>query len=95
MCNLVGQVLQIIGIAIILSGQVVFYLRIRKKYGSLKKAFLDFVAPRQSPSDEELSKMSQTQINELFEKFPLAKFLREDFIISVLGLFCSLIGTLL
>lgn len=95
MFQLVGLVLQAIGIAIILISQVIFFLRTRRKWGSLKKALLDLNTPRAGFEDEELLRMSQTELKKTFKKFPFAKFIYEDFIISFVGLFCSLIGILL
>jgi len=91
----ISKVLQALGIAIILGSQLVFLYRIRKKWHSLKKAFLALTTPQLGIEKERLSKMSKTELEEKFKIFRLAKFLYEDFITSVIGLVFSLIGTLL
>lgn len=91
----IGLVLQAMGVVIILISQAVFLFRVRRKWGSLKKAFLDLTSPRFAIDDEKLAEMPKTKLREAFKVFPLAKFLYDDFIISVVGLLCTLLGILL
>ena len=89
-----GLVLEGLGIIIILVSQVVFWLRVRKKWGSLEKAFLDLTAPRWG-FEKSVLVMSKTEVKKVFKLFPLAKFLYDDFKYTVVGLVVSLSGILL
>jgi len=95
MFELVGLILQTIGIALIVISQMVFYFRVRRKWGSLKRGFLDLTSARAGVGGKAILVMDDSVIKELFNKFPLASFLYDDFVASVVGLIFSLIGTLL
>ena len=95
MLELISLFLQTMGLIIILVSQAIFYLRTRREWGSLKKGFLSLTRPRDEREHEALLVLSQNQLNKTFKLFPLAKFLYDDFVISVIGLLCALIGTLL
>jgi len=49
--------------------------------------FLDIVATRFMASDEEVKAMTKKELNELFNKFPLALWLRSNFIESMITSF--------
>jgi hypothetical protein len=92
--KLIGLVLQIVGIAIVLISQAIFILRAWKRYSSLKKAFLSLSFPIVGMEEEEIERLSKTELEEIFKEAQLAMFLYDDFKISVIGLVFTLIGTI-
>lgn len=94
MFGLIGLILQILGIVIVLVSQALLVYRSHKKWGSLKKTFINWNIARLGMKDEELRRMSQVELRELIKKFPLADFLYDDFIVSVFGLIITLFGLL-
>lgn len=93
-----GLVLQIVGVLIILVGQVMFWYSARreKRYGCVQKAFLDMVCAQVGFDDKELKELSKDEVKKyLKENFQLGKFLYEDFNLTSLGLAVTLIGLIL
>ena len=95
MFELISLFLQTMGLTIILISQAIFYLRVRREWGSLGKAFLSLTTPQSGIGKEKLLKMSHGETKEALKIFRLARFLYDDFRVSVFGLLCALIGTLL
>ena len=85
-----GLVLQISGLLIILGSQIWLWYRARRKYGSLKRALRDYVRPRERWDYEAAKVLSE---NNTLKPFPLAEFLYEDLVISVIGVVIALVGT--
>lgn len=90
----IGLTLQILGVVLILGAQILFLWKLRKKWKDLKIGFLDVIATRLMPSDEELRSMSESERKRTFEKFPLALWLRSNFAESIIGLLLTLVGLL-
>jgi len=88
----IDLLLQILGVVIVLTSQGWFLYNIRKRYGNLKRAFLEISFSRCTPSDRELEEATDTGLEKYYEKFPLAKFIRDDFYITTLGLLVTLLG---
>ena len=87
-----GLVLQISGLLMILGSQIWFLYRARRKYGSLRRAFLALTFPREGVQYRAaLADKSETK--KTLQYFPLAKFLYEDLLISVIGVAIALVGT--
>ena len=93
--GLIGTVFQLIGILIILISQVEFWFRTHKEYGSLQKAFLSMSFPKVGLEKEKLKRLSMDELKEIVDKLPLAGLLYEDFKISVIGIFFTLIGMII
>lgn len=90
--NTIGLFFEILGVVVILYGQINFFIAARKEYGSVKKALIHMSGARVGSDVERLKEMSEVEANKLFKKFPLAELIRDDIQISVLGLILTLIG---
>lgn len=93
--DVIGLLLQTTGIIIISIGQVRFLYRVKKKDGLLIEAFLEFTKVRVTSDEKKRKKASKAELEEYLKKFPLAKFLYDDFMVSLGGLVCTLIGVVI
>jgi hypothetical protein len=93
--NIIGLVLQLVGLLIIFASQMWFLMKCRREYNSVKKAFLSMTCPQLGIDEERLKKMSKSELDEKFRKFRLAQWLLDDFKITVFGLIPTLVGILL
>lgn len=91
----IGLILQILGVVIILIAQFHFLWKLWRKWKNLNLGFLDIVATRVMSSDEKLKAMTKKELSELFKKFPLALWLRSNFMESIAGLSLTLSGLLI
>jgi hypothetical protein len=98
MINTISIAFQILGIIVVIVSQIVFVYKAKKKYGSVKKAFLSLnifpeviVTDGTEPS-EEIKNMKKDEVENKIKKFPLAKMLLDDFKISFVGVILTLIG---
>jgi hypothetical protein len=89
---IVGYVLQGIGIATLLYFNSLFIQRSRKKYGNLKKAFVDIAAARLMMNDKELEKANA---DAALRTFPLAQFLYRTYRNSLIAVAITMIGLVL
>lgn len=90
-----GLFLQILGVIIILISQAVFVIRAYKKFGSLKKAFVNLSIPRVGIDDEDFEKIPNEELKKALRILPLAGLLYDDFRSSIFGLILTLIGLIL
>jgi len=95
MFELLGLVLEALGLVIIFGSQIAFWLRVRKEWRSLHKGFLALTTPRKEWEYAAARLMTENEVKTFFKSFPLAKFLYDDFVITVVGLAVSLSGILL
>lgn len=95
--EIIGELLQALGVAIVLVSQAFFVWKTRKKYESLGTAFLEIQAMRFYMNDEDVKKTvkDKQKLKEAFEKFPHAKLLYDDFKYSVIGLIITLVGLII
>jgi len=89
-----GLGLQIFGLLVIFGSQFWLWYRARMKYGSLKRALEALTRPRERWDYEAAMVLSENQPKTL-RLVPLAKFLYDDLVISVIGVVLALIGTVL
>jgi hypothetical protein len=95
MFKLIGSLSQVLGIFWILFNQYKLYSKAKKEFGNFKKLFLWISFSRIAISDEELKNLSNEETIKMFNGFPLAKWLYEDFRDTVYALILSLIGTII
>lgn len=95
--EIIGEFVQILGIAIVLITQAFFIWKARKKYGSLGTAFLEIQAMRFYMNDEDVKKTvkDKKKLKEALKKFPHAGLLYHDFKYSVIGLIITLMGLII
>ena len=95
--DLIGEILQVIGVVVVLGSQLVFVVKARRKYKNLQTAFLDITAARYCFTDEEFKELSKNKekLRQAFGEFPHAKILYEDFIVSIFGLIITLAGLII
>lgn len=84
----VPLILQLVGVLILLVSNALFY-RNSRKYGGLKKAFVEYAATRFAMTDEELEKADP---DEVLKTFPLAGVLYRNYRNSIIGVSITLIG---
>ena len=86
-------VLQLIGLLIILRGNVSFWLEARTgKFHSVKKEFVHKTVIQILPSDKELLEADADQI---LKKFILPRLLYENYRDSMIGVVVTLVGVIL
>jgi hypothetical protein len=92
--EIIGQLVQALGIGIVLASQGVFVYYARKKYGSLGTAFLEIQAMRVYMNDDEVKETAKDKqkLKKALKKFPHAKLLYDDFRYSIIGLITTLVG---
>lgn len=91
--EIVGEVLQIIGVAIVLCSQARFWFRARGKCGSLEKAFFEMISVVRVRDDRKITEVSEEELEEKFpEWWTLAEYLSEDIKTTAIGLVVTLIG---
>ena len=92
--EIIGQLLQVLGLVIVLGSQAFFAWRAHKEYGSLGTAFLEIQAMRSYMNEEQVKETvkDKQKLQEALEKFPHAKLLYDDFKYSVIGLVITLVG---
>jgi hypothetical protein len=90
-----GFVFQVLGVVIVLGSSALFWKKARKKYGSLDKAYIDFVAPRIGVDSERLEKLNAKETREKLRLFPLAEWLRDNYRYSLAGSIVTLTGVVL
>lgn len=95
--EIIGEVLQIIGVVVVLVSQIFFILRVRKKYGRLGTAFLEIQATRQYMNDEKVKKTAKDKqkLKEALKLFPHAELLYDNFKYSLIGLIITLVGLII
>lgn len=95
--DLIGTLLQALGVVVVLGSQAVFIWKTRKKYGSLGTAFLEIQAMRCYMNDEQVKETvkNKRKLKEALEKFPHAKLLYDDFKYTVFGLVITLAGLII
>lgn len=89
--TIISLTLQLIGVIFFLSNHVLFYRKARK-FGSLKKGFVDKAFPRWAMSDKQLE---ESDAEEALKGSPLAELLYKNYKNSVIGIVITLIGVLL
>ena len=96
-CELIGIILQTLGVGIVLGSQVVFVWKARKRYGNLGTAFLEIQSTRVYMNNEKVKETvkDKQKLKEALEKFPHAKLLYDDFKITVIGLVVTIVGLIL
>lgn len=92
--EIIGEFLQVLGVAIVLVSQAFFIWKARKKYGSLGTAFLEIQAMRFYMDDEDVKKTveDKQKLKEALKKFPHAELLYDNFKYSLIGLIITLVG---
>jgi len=92
--QIIGQSIQVIGIVIVLGSQALFVWRVRKKYGSLKTAFLEIQLPAKVYDPKEIKETARDKqkLKRAFEEHPHAHMLYENFKWTVFGLIFTLVG---
>ena len=94
MFGFVGLLLETTGIIVIAAAQIAFWVRARREFGCIQKAFLWIVSPSFGFKEKgDIEELDYQQLGEAFEKFPHAKLLYEDYMVSAFGLVLTLIGT--
>jgi hypothetical protein len=95
--EIIGTLLQALGVVMVLGSQAFFVRRARKKHGSLGTAFLEIQAMRVYMNPEKVKETvrNKQKLKEAFEKFPHAKLLYDDFKYTVIGLVITLVGLII
>lgn len=88
-----GEILQIIGVAVVLCSQARFWLRAREKCGSLEKAFFEMISTTRVRDDRKVTERSEKELEKKFpEWWALSTYLSEDIRTTIVGLVVTLIG---
>jgi hypothetical protein len=101
--EILGELLQIIGVMIVLLSQVLFGYRAWRKCGSMKKTFFAMISvgrvvgeellTKGKYDDEKLKKQTDDHLKKTFpEWYTLAEYLSSDIWITVVGLVVTLVG---
>lgn len=95
--EIIGELLQAFGVAIVLVTQAFFVWKARKKYGNLGTTFLEIQAMRVYMNDEDVKETvkDKQKLKEALKKFPHAKLLYDNFRYSVIGLIITLVGLII
>jgi hypothetical protein len=95
--EIIGELLQALGVVVILVGQAFFVSKARKQYGRLGTAFLEIQATRVYMNDDDVKETvkDKQKLKEAFEKYPHAELLYDDFRYSVFGLIITLAGLII
>lgn len=104
--EIIGEVLQIFGVAIVLLSQVLFGYKAWRKCGSMKKTFFAMISvarlkgeellTKEKDDYEKLKKQSDEYLKKTFpEWYTLADYLSKDIWITAIGLVVTLIGLII
>jgi len=91
--KLIGLCFQVLGVTIIFGSHVRFWIKAKKEYGNIKRAFLDFAFPRYGTED--VRKLSEADVKEGYEKIPLARWLYGNYQKSFIGSLFTLVGVVI
>ena len=90
-----GSIFQIFGVLIVLLSQVWFGYKAWRKYGSIEKAFFEFLSVTRVRSKDTI-KNSKDELKKTFpEWWTLAEYLSNDLRTTGIGLVVTLIGLML
>lgn len=92
--EIIGQLIQALGVFVVLGSQVLFVWRVRKKYGSLRTAFLEIQLPAKVYDEKEIKETARDKqkLKKAFEEHPHAHLLYQNFKWTVFGLIFTLAG---